>query len=665
MSDLFSLPYGGSRAATGGGGAMPGYFSHHGVWAPGIRMFRNLGFKAKAWIISACFALPIALLALSYFTFKAETIGFSSKELVGIEYGRAVLPVLNLSQRERLSATMASAGQNVPAPDPAALDKAWSDLLAAQRAHGQALGTEKAFAAMQAAGQALPAAGAGRDAVFAAHTARVQAVLDLLAASTDGSNLTLDPDIDTYYLMDAAFFRLPPILEGLAQLRGLGATVLADGQVTPAQRRLLIEKIHEVRLHLVAMEQGLAKAIAYNSHVAGATEAEPDIARLHSFLAQAEARLLADTLPAGQAGEHIEASQQTMGALMALADRCMNELETLITLRVSAFVVARNLTALLLVSSLVLVVYLFASFGRVLHGGLQEVAHHIQAMSEGDLTTHPQPWGRDEAADLMLNLQQMQASLRRIVDGVRGASDNIMQSSAEIASASMDLSARTEQAAANLQQSASAMEQITVTVDRTAEAAAQAADIARANADAAESGGKIVASMVTVMSDIHGSSGRIADITGTIDGIAFQTNILALNAAVEAARAGDSGRGFAVVAAEVRQLARRSSEAAREIRELIDASVGRIEAGAQVAQRAGSTMDQLLQQAHQVDKLLAEIATGASEQAAGVNQTTLAVQEMDRSTQQNAALVEQTAASAAGLKGQAEALATQVGQFQM
>ncbi|MBL8327474.1 MAG: HAMP domain-containing protein [Rubrivivax sp.] len=465
--------------------------------------------------------------------------------------------------------------------------------------------------------------------------------------------------------MDAAFFRLPPILEAVAQLRGLGAVGLNTGKMSPAQLRQIVEQSFNVTANLVAMEAGLAKAIAYNGEVKDAVKASEALAELRQFQKQVETTLLAAEGPKGDAAAHIAAADRAIAALMPLTQRAQDKLDVLIATRVSGFETGRNVTGVVLVLSLLLVLYLFASFGRVLDGGLKEVAHHITAMSEGDLTTEVTPWGRDEAAELMRTLVQMQTSLRRIVSRVRGASDTILSSSGEIATGSMDLSNRTEQSAANLQQSASAMEEITVTVEKTADAARQAATIARENATQAEQGGQIISTMVETMSDIHGSSGRIADITSTIDSIAFQTNILALNAAVEAARAGESGRGFAVVAAEVRLLAQRSGEAAREIRNLIGDSVQKIESGAQIVRRAGSTMQELLRQAHSVDQLLAEIALGAKEQAAGVSQTTRAVQDMDRNTQQNAALVEQTAAAAASLQQQARGLADEVGQFRL
>ena len=229
----------------------------------------------------------------------------------------------------------------------------------------------------------------------------------------------------------------------------------------------------------------------------------------------------------------------------------------------------------------------------------------------------------------------------------------------------MDLSARTEQAAANLEESASAMEQISSTVQKTSAHTEEVARVAHHNAEAAAQGGEVMREVVQTMEGIRGSSARIGEIIGTIDGIAFQTNLLALNAAVEAARAGEQGRGFAVVAAEVRSLAQRSASAAHEIKGLISTSVAQVEAGSGIVRRAGATIDDIVQSSQRVNTLLGEIATGAREQSQGIGQIGQAVQELDRMTQQNAALVEETASASSAMKDQAQVLAQEVTRFRL
>ncbi|MEY2683271.1 MAG: hypothetical protein RJA09_415 [Pseudomonadota bacterium] len=315
--------------------------------------------------------------------------------------------------------------------------------------------------------------------------------------------------------------------------------------------------------------------------------------------------------------------------------------------------------------ALIVAGYLFLSFYRVMDGGLKETRRHLRAMTDGDLTTSPSPWGNDEAAQLMFELRAMQDSLRQMVQRVRLCSDEILRSSNEIATGAMDLSSRTEQAASNLEQSAASMEEIAATVNTSAEHTRNASHIAQRNAVVAKDGGQVMHEVVRTMDAIKASSAKIGEIIGAIDGIAFQTNILALNAAVEAARAGEQGRGFAVVAGEVRMLAQRSAEAAREIKGLINSSVGQVASGSEVVRKAGSTIDDIVQSSERVNQLLGGVATAAGEQSGGIQQIGQAVQDLDRMTQQNAALVEETAAAASALNGQAQTLSAEVARFKL
>jgi len=307
--------------------------------------------------------------------------------------------------------------------------------------------------------------------------------------------------------------------------------------------------------------------------------------------------------------------------------------------------------------------YLFFSFYRVMDGGLKETRRHLRAMAAGDLTTSPAPWGRDEGARLMLELRSMQDALRDVVARVRRASDEIVQSSSKIAAGAADLSARTEQAAINLEEASSSMEQISATAKNAAELSSEASQVARRNAQVAADGGHVMREVVQTMEGIRSASAKIGEIIATIDGIAFQTNILALNAAVEAARAGEQGRGFAVVASEVRMLAQRSAEAARQIKALIGGSVEKVEAGTEIVRRAGATIEEIVASSQRVDHLLSEVANGAREQGIGIAQVSRSVQELDKMTQQNATLVEQTANASSAMKEQAHALVGQVSHF--
>jgi methyl-accepting chemotaxis protein len=648
-----------------------GFFKYHGIWSPGVRLFRSIGFRAKACIVALTFLLPLLVLGFNYFKGQATQIEFSAKERLGVAYQRELMPLLALLQRQRLLSVQAAAKGVSATADPAgaelqtAIQLQKAKLLAVEKRHGDALGTAKAYAQWEESTKALAAAGSGIDTVFAAHSAHVQALLDLLGTATDGSNLTLDPDIDTYYLMDAALFRLPLMIESVAQVRGLGSALLIAGSAAPAQSRRIVEQLTLLTNNQSAVEQGVDKAVAYNAEVKAQVKPEQNKAVVRAFIAQVDITVLRPEGLQGEPVAHVKAANAAIDALTQLGVEATNTLDDLIAVRVAGLEAQRNITAAVLALGMLAALYLFVCFGKVLDGGLKEVAFHIDAMRDGDLTTQLRPWGGDEAAKLMLSLQQMQGSLRHIVGQVRVASDSIVGASTEIASGAADLRTRTEISAASLEETATAMDQIASTVKRSESGIDEAALLATDNAKAAKAGGDIIHQVVQTMQAINASSGRIGDIIGTIEGIAFQTNILALNAAVEAARAGEQGRGFAVVAAEVRALAQRSSVASKEIKTLISGSVEHAEHGARVVQQAGVAMVEIVSTAQRVQGLLADVATSAREQSAGVAQSAQAVQQLDSATQQNAALVEETANAASALNGHAQTLAREVAQFKL
>ena len=286
-------------------------------------------------------------------------------------------------------------------------------------------------------------------------------------------------------------------------------------------------------------------------------------------------------------------------------------------------------------------------------------------IAAGDLRSEWQVQRHDEFGQLLLSLQAMNQSLGTMIQDVSVSGDAIALASAEIASGNQDLSQRTEITSSHLQQAASAMLELTGTLQHTAGSAQEAAQLAEHASGVAHRGGAVVGEVVSTMNDIHASSQKIADIIGVIDGIAFQTNILALNAAVEAARAGEQGRGFAVVAAEVRSLAGRSAQAAKEIKQLIQDSVGKVADGARLVQDAGSTMDEVVQSIQRVTQVMGTINASAAEQRDGVAQVSEAVGALDQMTQQNAALVEESAAAAYSLREQSEHLRRMVQRFQV
>ncbi|MQA18928.1 methyl-accepting chemotaxis protein [Rugamonas rivuli] len=384
-----------------------------------------------------------------------------------------------------------------------------------------------------------------------------------------------------------------------------------------------------------------------------------------------------DIMNAKKAGSAEEAEKLYKDVFMPSATAYQNKVQALLTLQrkaiddtAHAIDAANDRSNMLLMVLAVLMVTIGSLAAWVISRSitvpLKSAVDIAATVANGDLTTRfDAETTKCEIGDLMTALKGMNDALRNVVSQVQSGTTTIATASNEIAAGNMDLSSRTEEQASSLEETASSMEELTSTVKQNAENAKQANQLAQAASDVAERGGTIVGQVVDTMGSINTSARKIVDIIGVIDGIAFQTNILALNAAVEAARAGEQGRGFAVVASEVRNLAQRSAAAAKEIKELIGNSVEQVDIGARLVQQAGTTMGDVVASVRRVTDIMGEITSASSEQSLGIDQINIAIGQMDEVTQQNAALVEQSAAAAASMQEQAARLADVASSFKL
>ena len=459
------------------------------------------------------------------------------------------------------------------------------------------------------------------------------------------------------------------MVTGLSEMYAQG---LQSGQ---ALRNILLDPANRTAYtNFDAAQSAFAQAHTATLASARGTAFEADVQALlalrnHQFAAQQQVQALAQS-DASQAVALL--NTQETPAWRALRSALLQQLETARTAAATANAAtqaqAQRMQLLAAALALVAAVAALALTGvmlRTLGGDLAQARSALRRVAEGDLTLGAADQGGPAALGLMADLGRMQASLRQLVAQVRDAAVGIGHASAEIAQGNHDLSARTESQASALQQTAASMEELTATVRQNADNARQANALAVNASSVAAQGGAVVEQVVQTMRGINEGSRRIADIIGVIDSIAFQTNILALNAAVEAARAGEQGRGFAVVASEVRALAGRSAEAAKEIKDLISASVTRVEQGSTLADQAGATMDEVVSAIRQVTAIVGEISVASSEQSTGVAQVGEAIMQMDQVTQQNAALVEESAAAATSLQTQGQELLHSVAAFRL
>ena len=637
-------------------------------------LIHRLRLSHKFGLLALLGALMLAP-PMTYYLVDAEAeLASTRQEVAGLQPSAALLKLIRLTQQHRgLTATVLGGKA-----------EAEGQRAERQREVDQALGEFAALAAgiedpkfaegwqqVQQQWKTLSAQVAQRQlaapASFAGHSALVELQLDLHGRIVSHYGLDLDPEPVSYHLVIATMTQLPQLAEQLGKLRGSGAGILARGQATVADRAMLggLSESARGEMHrlLTTLERALEHDPALRERMAGPIEqARAGVERtremLRTELIEAEALTLSSA-------EYFQATTKAIDQVFAVHGLASEALAGALQVRTARL----QRTEWLVIGLSVLMVGLCGLLARSIVRTILQATDDARRMAEriaaGDLSPEPLRAGEDELGRMVQAMEAMRLSLTEVVGTVRENAVSVAAASAQIAQGNIDLSSRTEQQAAALQQTAATMDQLGSTVSHNADHAREADGLAREASTLASRGGEMVSQVVGTMGGISEASRKIGDIIGVIDSIAFQTNILALNAAVEAARAGEQGRGFAVVATEVRNLAQRSAEAAREIKALISTSVERVEQGVSLVDQTGRSVGEVVESIRRVSDIVAQISAASAEQSTGVAQVGQAVTQMDRATQQNAALVEQSAAAAGTLKSQAEQLVDAVARFRI
>ncbi|HJV49941.1 MAG TPA: methyl-accepting chemotaxis protein [Noviherbaspirillum sp.] len=638
--------------------------------APVVFLMQRLRLLPKFALITAVFAVPLALLATLLFAELNKSIHVAEEERLGVLYVRKLESAMRLAQRHRalrhmqlsgnadagkraaqaqaeLNAQMAELDALRPQAAEFDADAAWSDIM-------------RDWNALQ---DKLQSRGA-KDS-WAAHTRMIEAMGKLNALVADKSGLTLDPEIDSHHLTAALVNGLPAIADGLAQIAGRGAAYIDTGLLEANEDVMLNSSVMLAGRDLARVPLQFDAVFRENPELRRTLEQKlAAVPATLAFLDRARNEVL-NAYNQTSGIQFFEAGDKCIDGLYAAADASAAALDTILQQRIELYAARRNMIVLAVAATLAIALYLLAGFYASFSRGVATLEQAVERAASGDLATCVSSRATDEIGRLVNAFGNMNARLATLVAQVRSASATIGQTAHEITADSADLSARTESQASALEQTASSMEELTSTVRQNSRNAGEANELVAGAAEVAARGGKVVEQVVGTMGEIKTSSYQIIDIIRVIDGIAFQTNLLALNAAVEAARAGEQGRGFAVVATEVRALAQRSAGAAREIKTLIENSVARIDQGNELVNAAGTTMAEIVGAVSHLAGIMQDIASAGQEQTAGIEQVNRAIGQMDEVTQRNAQLVEHAAGAAESLREQASTLGQAVAVFKL
>ncbi|MDE2428896.1 MAG: cache domain-containing protein [Burkholderiales bacterium] len=636
------------------------------IMLPCSLVMSRLGLRTKLLSMFATLMLPMVILAVHLIIKDHEDVGVANKELNGVVVMRQLTNVMLQTQKHRGQMNLKLAGQDIDE----ALSKTSSDLIASLDKLDQSIKENPDFnlaSAWQAIGSDIrqlissTATTSAADS-FKQHTQLIEQILTFSALINEKSGLLFDPEAATYLLMDISSQKMPAWIEHMAVLRGIGAGLIKSGSIELDGKLKVNSRIDALQVDynsVTAMEDALKRAGESIS-----TEQQAAIEASKNFSELARKNLLGESVN-GDGNTFFNQGTAAIESTVALQRKLQDRLSLLLQERVDHKTFLRNMMLTVMLLGLLLTSYLVFGFYRGFIRALGEVSRSAHSVASGDLTNQIHIVGKDELADTGNTLEQMNFNLSGLVANVRTNASMVSQLGRQLANGISDLSVRTEQQASSLEQTSASVEDLADTVRQNAESARAVDNLASNVRMIAESSGDTMRSAVDSMHGIQSSALKVQEIISIIDAIAFQTNILALNAAVEAARAGEQGRGFAVVATEVRGLAQRSADSARQIRHLIDDSVQKVENGVTQINDVNVTLEEIVKGIRDLASNINEISVASTEQSNGLAQISEALRHLDEITQSNGQMADQAKHSSINLEERATALAKAVSTFKL
>ncbi|WP_341888039.1 methyl-accepting chemotaxis protein [Variovorax sp. YR752] len=637
------------------------------LFGPGILLMRRLRIPVKMIVMGLFLLVPLLLLLLDTYRTGQADRNFALSELEGTRVVQAANALVGQVQTHRGLTNRALSG-DAAARD--ALPQARGEFDLALRTLDAAIAATGRFDAADlwsASRAPLAALAEGRhetrrQEAFAQHTAAVEQLRQLMLLVAERSGLLLDPQAQTFFLMDIAVERMVPLSETLGLARGQGAAILVRGDASNTERVQILGRMDLLSRQLADLRGKIEALQRTGTPPPGAWE--PAFAAADAFGQHVRSVFEADAIE-GDPAAFFDRGSQALAALAKLDQQVLAELEGALTQRAQHSLRTMAVQMSVTLVGVALMLYFAISFYLSFAGSFKALSRGVEAVAGGNLEHRVEIRGADELADIGGLLEGMNARLSGMVAEIRSSAVRVGQAGQQAAASSEALSQRTDEQAASLRQTVATVGQLSAAVASSADAAQELDRIAGALRVQAEAGGEAMRATVGSMDALQGSSKRVGEIIGVIDGISFQTNILALNAAIEAARAGEAGRGFAVVAAEVRQLAQRSSAAAGEIRTLIAASSGQVGASVGRIEGVSQTLDAVVAGVKDVSERLRNIASASAEQSQGLREMSQNVGNLDEITRQNAAMVEESASASQDLVERAGLLTSAVASIRL